>query len=111
MNNEARKAAVTAYKERKVVGGVYAVRCIASGQAWVGQWADIQTIQTRIWFTLRQGSHPKRELLEAWRLHGETEFSFEILEKLDAETSLYLRGSNLTDRASYWREKLCAHAC
>ncbi len=109
MKGEARKAAVAAYKERKVVGGIYAVRCEASGETWVGQWPDIGTIQTRLWFTLRNGTHPKKDLLEAWHSHGESQFSFEILEKLEDETSPYLRASNLKDSASRWREKLKAN--
>jgi hypothetical protein len=100
MKGEARKAAIAAYKERKVVGGIYLVRCEASGEVWV---------QARLWFTLRHGTNPKKELLEAWRGHGEARFSFEILEKLEEETSSYIRASNLRERASYWREKLGAN--
>jgi hypothetical protein len=109
MQGEARKAAVAAYKERKVVGGVYAVRCKASGEVWVGQWVDITTIQNRLWFALRRDAHPKKELLEAWRRHGESQFSFEILEKLDDETPSFIRASKLKERASHWREKLKAN--
>lgn len=108
MKGEARKAAVAAYKERKVVGGVYAVRCEESGEIWVGHWPNIETIQTRLWFTLRQGTHPRKELLEAWRRHGESQFSFEILERLDDETPSYARDSALKDRASHWRQTLNA---
>jgi hypothetical protein len=110
MKGAARKAAVAAYKERKVVGGIYAVRCEASGEAWVGQWPDIETIQTRLWFTLRHGTVPQKDLLEAWHKHGEARFSFEILEKLEEETSSYIRASNLKERASFWREKLRANS-
>jgi hypothetical protein len=109
MKGEARKAAVAAYKERKVVGGVYAVRCEVSGETWVGHWPNIETIQTRLWFTLRQGTHPRKGLLEAWGRYGEAQFTFEILEKLEDEKSSYTRDSALKDRASHWREKLKAN--
>jgi hypothetical protein len=111
MKGEARKAAVAAYKERKVVGGVYAVRCEASGETWVGHWPNIETIQTRLWFTLRQGTHPRKGLLEAWRHYGEAQFSFEVLERLELEdeTSSYIRDSALKDLTSHWREKLKAN--
>ncbi len=110
MKGEARKAAIAAYKERKVAGGIYLVRCKASGEVWVGQWPDIESIKTRIWFTLRQGVTPHKELLESWRQHGEEQFSFEVLEKLEDEQSSYIRSSKLKERASYWREKLGAKA-
>lgn len=108
MKGEARKAATAAYKERKVVSGVFAVRCMASGEVWVGQWVDLATIQNRLWFALRQNSHPKRDLLEAWRSHGEAQFSFVVLEMLDDEPSAYVRAAKLKERAAHWREKLLA---
>ncbi len=61
-----RKAAIAAYKERKTIAGIYVVRCAASGEAWVGQAPNLETIQNRIWFSLRQGSHTCRSLQAAW---------------------------------------------
>jgi hypothetical protein len=110
MQGEARKAAVAAYKERKVVGGVYAVRCVASAEVWVGQWVDLTTIRNRIWFALRRDVHPRKDLLEAWRRHGESQFSFEVLEKLDEETPSFSRARKLKELASHWREKLQANS-
>ncbi|MDV6330098.1 GIY-YIG nuclease family protein [Asticcacaulis sp. 201] len=110
MKGEARKAAVAAYKERKVVGGVYAVRCTASGEIWVGQWPDIATIQTRLWFELRRGTHLTKDLRDAWNSHGEAQFSFEVLERLEDDMSPYMRASTLKTLASQWREKLQAHS-
>jgi hypothetical protein len=57
-----RKAAIAAYKERKTFAGVFVIRCKASSQAWVGQTPNLEKIQNRIWFTLRQGSHTCRTL-------------------------------------------------
>jgi hypothetical protein len=110
MKGAARKAAIAAYKERKVVGGVYVVRCEASGERWVGQWPDIDTIQTRVWFTLRQGTNPNRDLLEAWRQHGEAGFSFEVLERYEEEASPSMRTAHLRERASHWRKELGANS-
>lgn len=110
MNSEKRKAAVAAYKERKVVGGVYAIRSAVSGDIWIGQWPDIETIQTRIWFALRQGTHPRPDLLAAWRQYGEAHFSFEVIEKIETDESPYIRDKNLKERALHWRTKLNAKA-
>lgn len=108
MKGEERKAAITAYKERKVISGVYLIRCAASGELWVGQWPDLATIQTRLWFSLNHGTHPKKDLMAAWKTHGEAQFSFEILEKLDEEELPYIRNAKLKDRAVYWRTQLNA---
>ncbi|HEY8336204.1 MAG TPA: GIY-YIG nuclease family protein [Tardiphaga sp.] len=108
MSGENRKAAIAAYKERKVVAGIYLVRCTATGQAWVGQWPNVTNIQNRIWFTLRQGSHPNPDLQAAWQHNGAAHFQFEILERLDAEETTYVRDALLKERAAHWRSSLDA---
>lgn len=62
MNGRDRKAAVAAYKDRKVVAGIYAVRCVPTGQQWVGGAPDLSTVRNRIWFGLRLGSDPHPSL-------------------------------------------------
>ncbi len=66
MRTEDRKMAVNAYKKREVEGGIYAVRCVASGEVWVGGSPDLSKIQNRLWFTLRQGMNTHRSLQIAW---------------------------------------------
>ena len=80
-----RKAAIAAYKERKTFAGVFVIRCKASTQAWVGQTPNLEKIQNRIWFTLRQGSHTCRTLQAAWTAHGPDSLTFEECERLEEE--------------------------
>ena len=42
-----RKAAIAAWKDRKVEAGIFTIRCLASGAQWLGQAPDISTVQTR----------------------------------------------------------------
>ena len=51
MNTENRRRAIRAYKDRKLVMGIYAIRCAASGQVWVGQSRTLDTIENRLWFS------------------------------------------------------------
>ncbi len=83
MKSADRKAAIAAYKERKPVAGIYAVRCTASGQIWVGQAPNLETVRNRIWFTLWLGNDPQRSLHEEWTVQGAERFSFEELERLE----------------------------
>ena len=53
MKGDDRKAAIAKYKQRKSVAGICAVRCAGSGETWLGQSLNLDTIQNRIWFTLR----------------------------------------------------------
>lgn len=109
MKGEDRKSAVAAYKERKVEAGIYAVRCTASDQVWVGSAPDLSTIQNRIWFTLRQGRNSHRSLQEAWTAHGSEAFAFEVVDRLtDADDPSYIRNAALKSLHGEWREKLNA---
>ncbi len=107
MSGERRKAAVAAYRERKVEAGIYGIRCTASGQLWVGSAPDLSTIQNRLWFTLRQGSNPHRSLQQAWAAHGSEAFVFEIVERLinDPDPG-YIRNAALKSLHAVWVAKL-----
>jgi len=110
MDGAQRKAAIGAYKERKVPAGIYAVRCAASGQCWIGKAPDLATIQNRIWFVLRHGSSTCPSLQAAWRAHGEASFAFEVIEQLEDEEDAYIRGRLLKSRLAHWLAALDALA-
>ena len=110
MKIDDRKAAIAAYKKRKAAPGIFAVRCAASGQAWIGQTLNLDTIQNRVWFSLRVGSHSNRELQNAWTTHGADAFSFEPLEQLKDEDLPYVRDALLREREIHWRSTLSGSA-
>jgi hypothetical protein len=103
-----RRAAAVAYKERKTVAGVFALRCRANEQSFVGRALDIDKIRNRLVFSLNGGSHPQRELQAAWTRFGEAAFAFEILERLELASSAYVRDAALRDRVEFWRARLVA---
>ena len=105
-----RKAAIAAHKERKSVAGVFVIRCKVSSQAWVGQTPNLDKIQNRIWFTLRQGSHPCHSLQAAWTTHGPDSLTFEECERLEEEETAYVRDALLKERMAQWRKELGAEA-
>lgn len=109
MHGEDRRAAIAAYKERKVGSGIYAVRCRLSDQVWVGSAPDLSTIQNRLWFTLRQGSNSHRSLQESWAAYGSEAFTFEVVERLlDGDDPGYIRTAALKSLQALWVEKLSA---
>ncbi len=108
MQRAERKAAMAAYKERKVAAGIFALRCAGSGQVWVGQAPDIAAIWNRTAFTLRHGLHASRELQSAWNERGPEGFVFEELERFDAEALSIGRARILNDRLAHWAATLRA---
>ena len=104
----ARKAAIAAYKEQKTVAGIFVIRCAASSQAWVGQSPNLEKIQNRIWFSLRQGNHTCESLQAAWTAHGADGLTFEECERLEEEGTTYIRDALLKERMLHWRKQLGA---
>jgi hypothetical protein len=108
MKGDDRKAAIAAYKERKSAAGIYLVQCKTSDEVWVGQSPNLNTIQNRIWFTLRFGSNPNQSLQKAWCDHGAENFAFEVIERLADDEPSYSRDALLKERTAYWRSTLHA---
>lgn len=110
MKSEARKLAIADYKKRPSVAGVFAIRCRATGEVWVGQALDLEKIQNRIWFMLGMGNHRNAELQRAWSVHGEVNLSLETLERIEDEELAYVRDTLLKERVQHWRTQLNASA-
>lgn len=97
-----KKAAIAAYKERKVVGGIYAVRCRATDRQWIGWAPNLATIQNRLWFALRLGTSPHRTLQLAWTEYGGENFVLEEVERLDEEAEVFVRDRTAKERHAHW---------
>jgi len=109
MQGDDRKAAVAAYKERKSAGpGIYAIKCAATGQCWVGRAPNIGAIENRLWFSLRHGSGKPASLQVAWNAHGAEGLVLEALESLDTEEASYGLQQQLKARLAFWAAELKA---
>ena len=105
-----RKAAAAAWKERKVVAGIYAIRCGPTAERWLGQAGDLAKIQNRHWFALRMGSHTNRALQAAWTQHGADAMIFEVVEALAEEEDPVLRAGQLRNALRRRRDETGAAA-
>lgn len=103
MDKARRKAAIAEYKKRDDAIGIFAVRCAASDEVWVGPTLTLNTIKNRIWFGLRLGNATNTEMQRAWARHGGDSFAFEVLERLDPDEPVFVRDSQLKERAAHWR--------
>ena len=87
------------------------VDCTATGQTWVDATTTLDTIQNRIWFTLRMGGHRNRELQRVWTAHGPDALSFEVVEVFPTDASTYAVERLLRDRQAHWLDALDASPC
>jgi hypothetical protein len=109
MDKQSRRDAVRDYKERKLSAGVFAVRCTATGQAWVGAARDLDQKQNGVWFGLKTGGHSNREMQAAWNAHGEAAFAYEPLEVLDSDGASRMGVEMMLKEAeARWRDQLGA---
>lgn len=109
MDKQRRREIANAYKEKKVVQGVYAVRCAPTGETWLGLSRNLGAQQNSIWFSLRMGSNSNKPMQAAWKEHGEAGFELSTVEVVDTEElSPYLREAALKDRLKHWLAELDA---
>jgi len=70
--------------------------------------STLDTVQNRIWFSLRVGSNANPDLKSAWVAHGADAFNFEPLEALEDEELPYVWDTLLKERVIHWRTVLKA---
>jgi hypothetical protein len=109
MDSARKKELLRAAKEQKAKPGIFAVRCMATGEIWVAKAPDLDKRQAGLWFQLNMGGFPGKSLQEAWNRQGEAAFAFEIVEEIDDENPLIVPVL-LKDREAHWRKELKALA-
>jgi len=70
------------YKERDIVGGVYAIRNTLNNKVFLDAATDIRGIKNRFEFAQKTGSCIHVKLQEDWDMAGGGQFTFEALEEL-----------------------------
>ncbi len=103
-----RKEAIREYKERKIPRGIFAVRCTATGQTWVGSHPNLEAARNGLWSFLRAGDNRNAALQSEWSTHGEAAFQFEILEKFDDDLLAMDLQDRLKKRRLHWAAQLDA---
>ena len=99
------------YKEQTPRKGVFRVHCTTTGQSWIDASPTIDTIENRVWFDLRMGSHRNRELQRAWSEAGPEAMRFEIVEVFPEAASGYTLDRMMKERKAHWLEEFDASPC
>ena len=81
-DNQAKKELIASYKEREVIGGVYAIKNTENHRMLLGAAVNIQSIQNRFEFSQKTGSCVDLKLQNDWNTFGSKAFAFEVLEEL-----------------------------
>lgn len=70
------------YKQARPPMGVYKINNTQNGKSYIGFSTDLRARLNRHKAELNFGSHRNAELLEEWKLFGESSFKFEVLDEL-----------------------------
>ncbi|MCL2164705.1 MAG: GIY-YIG nuclease family protein [Oscillospiraceae bacterium] len=81
-DKQSKKALQEKYKERKVIGGIYAIRNTLNDKLLLGATTDLQGMRNRFEFSQKTGSCIHVKLQNDWNKQGGEQFVFEVLEEL-----------------------------
>jgi len=82
MSGTSRKELTAQYKERKIVGGVYAVRNTVNNKVLLCSTTNLQAAINRFDFAAKTGSCVDPKLQKDWSSQSGEGFTFELLEEL-----------------------------
>ena len=102
------KALLTSYRERRIVGGVCAIRCSATGRVLLLTSAEPESLCNRFQFSVFTGTCTHAALSADWKAWGGSSFTFECLETLERRDDQSDRAfrDDLDALTSLWRERL-----
>lgn len=107
LSAQERRARSRAFKQSFPRMGVYAVRCRTSGAAWVGASRNVDGALNRMRFELAQGAHRDASLAQAWRRHGASAFTFEVLDRVkERDDPAFDYEAELQSLLALWRQEL-----
>lgn len=83
MDKKNRKGLLQSYKERSVIGGVYAIVNTVNGKRLLGMTTDMQGSRNRFEFAQNVGSCVHPRLQDDWVKYGGHAFRFDEMETLE----------------------------
>jgi hypothetical protein len=103
-----RKELLAAYKERKVVGGICAVKNVQNGKMLLAAVADIQGYKNRFQFSQSNGECMNIKMQADWKKYGARAFVLEVLEEYEKKETQSQKefGDDLKALKEIWLEKL-----
>ncbi|XOQ49575.1 MAG: GIY-YIG nuclease family protein [Eubacteriales bacterium] len=108
MDKQNRKMLTAAYKERKIVGGIYAIVNSQNGKMLLLSTCDLQGSKNRFAFSKKTGFCINLKLTEDWRKYGNTAFDFTVLEELSKKETQTDKefSDDVETLRELWAEKL-----
>lgn len=71
------------YRNRKLTGGIYSIKCNGSGRVWIKSSNDLDGQMNKFHFFVSTNSCPEPTMRADWNQYGAQAFSFSVLERLE----------------------------
>lgn len=111
MDKARQKELKLAYKQAFPAMGIFAIRNLQTGQTLLDKSTNLTGSLNRHRLELRFGTHRNPALMADWRQHGETGFSFEILEQIKERSEPgFNYPAELERLLANWQAKLAEEA-
>jgi len=106
--NARKKEMTAAYKEREVVGGVYAIRNTQSGRKFLDATTDMRGSKNRFDFGQKNNMCVNKRIEGDWKKSGAAAFVFDVLEELPkgAAQTMEEFEADVATLKELWLEKL-----
>jgi len=107
-DNKTKKELIARYKEREIIGGVYAIKNTLNDKMLLGAVTDLNGIKNRFDFSQKTGSCIDLKLQRDWSKQGSEQFVFEVLEELKKGETQTEKGfkADIALLKEMWLEKL-----
>lgn len=108
MDKQGKKDRTMQYKERKITGGIYAIKNTMNGKRLVLPASDLQGSKNRFSFAQQTNSCMNLKLKDDWDKYGGSVFAFEVLELLEKKESQTVQefADDVKTLEALWYEKL-----
>jgi hypothetical protein len=107
MKGEDKRQMRAAYKDRVVIGGVYAITNTVTGKRLVECAQSLASMRNRFEFSQSTGAAVSLRLQDDWSMYGAESFTFEVLEELEKGETQTPRefASDLKTLKEMWLER------
>ena len=101
-DRQSKKAAIEAFKEKKVETGVVLIVHGPTGTRFIGVARNLESYERQMRFALNTGGYPMRAFQALWSEAKGDGFVFEIQDRLGPDVPPYLINSALSDLQKRW---------
>jgi hypothetical protein len=102
-----RKELLQQYAERPPQDGVFAVRNIVTGEAWVGVSRNLDVQKNSLWMRFASDRINNPEADASWKAYGAAAFNYEVLERF-SDTDRHVIERLRLERQQSWSDRLKA---